>query len=182
MCISWFLSTMKVGRVPDAFSSAQFSSRVEERRSLVAFYHLLVFGEALIFGITKTSSPRLVLTLQRKVHEQRTTQKENKLVSQHHTLASPEPRLLALDKDAGRHDTVQVAPADHHAENNSAFQGTFRVVCEPRQSVWHLEARTSSQQVISYTILGSGSVSYRRVDSSCTKESASVLDFDVRAG
>jgi hypothetical protein len=32
-----------------------------------------------------------------------------------------EPRLLALDEDVGRHDTIQVAPADNHTENNSAF-------------------------------------------------------------
>ena len=137
-----FLSTTEVRYVPDAIPSTQSSSRVEERWSLVAFDHLLVFGEALIFGITKTNPPRLVLTLQRKVHKQRTTQKEYELVAKHHTMASIEPRLLTLDENVGRHNTIQVAPADHHAENNSAFQRSFRVVCEPRQSVWYREARS----------------------------------------
>ena len=126
-----FLSTTEVRYVPDAIPSTQSSSRVEERWSLVAFDHLLVFGEAFIFGITKTSSPRFILTLQRKVHEQRTTQKENKLVSQHHAMASPEPRLLALDEDVRRHYAIQIAPADDHTENYSSFQRTFCIVREP---------------------------------------------------
>ena len=129
---------MKVRYVLDTISSAHLSSRVEESRSLVAFDHLLIFAEALILGITKTSSPRFVFALQRKVHEQRTTHKENKLVAQHHTMTSPEPRSFALYENVGGDDAVQIAPADDHAKNNSAFQGTFCVVCEPRQGIWDL--------------------------------------------
>lgn len=122
---------MKVRYVLDTISSAHLSSRVEESRSLVAFDHLLIFAEALILGITKTSSPRFVLALQRKVHEQCTTQKEQKLVAQDHAMASPEPWSLAFDENVRRHNTIQIAPADNHAENNSTFQGAFCVVCEP---------------------------------------------------
>lgn len=122
---------MKDRYVLDTVSRAHLSSRVEESRSLVAFDHLLIFAEALVLGVTKTSSPRFVLALQRKMHEQRTTQKEHKLVAQDHAMASPEPWSLAFDENVGRNDTIQVAPADDHAENNGAFQGAFCVVCEP---------------------------------------------------
>ena len=142
MWIFLFPSNIEANCVFHTTSSTQRSSRIEERRSLVALDHLLIFSKVLILGITKTSSPRFVLTLQRKVHEQRTTQKEHKLVTQYDAMASPEPRSLAFDEDVGRHNAIQVAPADHHAENNSAFQRSFRVVCEPRQSVWYLEARS----------------------------------------
>ena len=83
----------------NTISSAQSSSRVEESRSLVAFDILLIFAEALVLSITKTSTPCPILTLQHEVHEQRATHQEQKLVAQHHTMAGIVPRPLALDED-----------------------------------------------------------------------------------
>jgi hypothetical protein len=117
--------------LPTRVLPTQSSGRVEKARSLVALDILLIFGKALICGITKASTPCSVLALQHKMHEQRATHKEDELISQNHAMAGPVPRPLALDEDVGRHNAIQIAPSDDHAENNGALQRAFCVVREP---------------------------------------------------
>lgn len=108
---------------------------VHEIRPLVTLDHDLLLGQAIEHIIPLTGPPLAVLGAQREVHEDGAAQQEEGLEAEHDAVAGPVPRLLERDVDVGRHDAVQVAPADDHAEHDGALQRPLGVVRHPRQRV-----------------------------------------------
>ena len=83
------------------------------------------------------TKPPLVFRSQHGIHEDGASKQANDEVSQNGTMAGIVFWPLPLDVDVGADNSVEIAPADNYANDDTSFVNAFNVVAGPRKGVWN---------------------------------------------
>lgn len=152
---------------------------VDEVRSFVPSNPDLLGRHPLMHIVPSTTAPLGILLPQHDIREYSATKQAHHHVAEHGGVASPVSRLLLLEVDVGRDDTVEVAPADDDANDDAALVYAFDVVAGPGEGVGDRRWRGR----VSLGNTSTGFTEYRlTVDSNGSQEGTGILDLRVARG
>lgn len=106
-----------------------------EHLPLIAQQVDLRLALALDPDIPLPSSPLAILCLQSEMGSNTTTKQKERQVSQHDSMAELVSRSILRAVDVARHNAVQIAPADHEAQSDSALVHAFGIIGAPGNRV-----------------------------------------------